>query len=160
MNKKDFTKLIDNTKYQVFLFSSPVPIPLNFSVHTWFVINLKGKISRWEFGKFRGSPHKNGIGVLKNFFEKTEGMNICFWKPEPRFKSQLIDFIEGDGDSVANRIAFFIDEHSNSYPLKTEYYMTGPNSNSFMQWILNKFPEAKLKLPLNAIGKGYKIKVT
>ncbi|MCK5457971.1 MAG: DUF3750 domain-containing protein [Melioribacteraceae bacterium] len=157
MNKKEFTKLIDNTKYQVFLFSSPVPIPLNFSVHTTFVINLKGKISRWEFGKFRRTPHNNGIGVLKNFFENTEGMNIYFWKANPRFKSKLIDFIEGDDDSVTNKIAFFIDEFSNSYPLKTEYFMTGPNSNSYMQWILNKFPEAKLKLPLNAIGKGYNI---
>jgi len=158
MNKKEFTELIDNNKYQVFLFSSPVPIPLNYWAHTWFVINLKGKINRWEFGKFQGSPHNNGIGVLKNFFENTEGMNIYFWKTKPRFNSKLIDLIEGDDDSVANKLALFIEEYSNSYPLKAEYFMTGPNSNSFVQWILNKFPEVNMRLPYNAIGKGYKIK--
>ena len=126
-------------------------------MHTWFVINLKGKISRWEFGRFKGSPHKNGIGVLNNFFENREGMNIYFWKSQPRFNSKLVDFIEGDDNSLASKMAHFIEEHSNSYHKKNEYFITGPNSNSFVQWILNKFPEASMKLPLNAIGKGYKI---
>lgn len=157
MNKEELKKLIDDSKYQVFLFSSPIPIPLNSFVHTWFVIKLKGEISRWEFGKFKGSPNKNGIGVLKNFFDKTEGMNKYFWKSEPRFNSKLIDFIEGDDDSIANEIALFIEEYSNSYPLRSEYFLSGPNSNSFIQWILHKFPEANMKLPFNAIGKGYKI---
>jgi len=155
MNKFEFSKLINKNKYQVFLFSSPVPIPFNFAVHTWFVVNLKGEINRWEFGRFRGSPYKNGIGVLKNFFSPTEGMNIYFWKRYPRFNSKLIDFIEGDEESAANHLAVFIEEYSNTYPLKTKYSPLGPNSNSFMQWILNKFPKANLKLPFNAIGKGY-----
>lgn len=158
MNKIQFANLINREKYQVFLFSSPVPIPFNFAVHTWFVINLKGEISRWEFGRFRGSPHKNGIGVLKNFFDPTEGMNKLLWKRYPRFNSKLIDFIEGDGESVAKHLALFIEEYSNTYPLKTKYSLLGPNSNSFIQWILNKFPDANLKLPSNAVGKGYKIK--
>ncbi len=157
MNKIELSKLVDNNKYQVFLFSSPVPIPLNIFVHTWFVINFKGKIRRWEFGRFRGSPYKNGVGVLKNFFEETEGMNIYFWKRNPRFNSKLVDFIEGDDNSVANALAKYIEEYSNTYPLKTKYSMTGPNSNSFMQWILNKFPKVNMKLPRNAIGKGYKV---
>ena len=150
MNKEEFVKLIDKKKYQVFLFSSPVPIPFNFSVHTWFVINLKGEIRRWEFGRFRGSPHKNGVGLLVNFFQETEGMNIYFWKTEPRFNSKLIDFIEGEEDSIANRLAHYIEKYSKTYPRKTKYLLTGPNSNTFMQWILNKFPEANMKLPLPA----------
>ena len=109
MNKTEFSKLIDENKYQIFLFSSPVPIPMNFAVHTWFVINLKGEINRWEFGRFRGSPYKNGIGVLKNFFSPIDGMNKFFWKGEPRFNSKLIDYIEGDEDSLANRMAIFIE---------------------------------------------------
>ncbi len=157
MNEEEFKKLIDNDKYQVFLFSSPVPIPTNVFVHTWFVINLRGRISRWEFGRFQGSPHNNGIGVLKDFFKKTEGMNIYFWKIKPRFKSKLIDFIEGDDKSMAKELAIFIDEYSYSYPLKAQYFLTGPNSNSFMQWILNKYPDAKMKLPYNAIGKDYTV---
>jgi len=159
MNEIEYFQLIDKSKYQVFLFSSPVPIPLNFAVHTWFVINLKGEINRWEFGRFRGSPHKNGIGILKNFFTPTEGMNIFFWKRNPRFDSKLIGFIEGDEKSVANSLAVFIEKHSNSYPLKTKYGLTGPNSNTFVQWILNKFPDANMKVPGNAIGKRYEVKV-
>lgn len=76
MNEEEFSKLINKKKYQVFLFSSPVPIPLNFAIHTWFVINLKGKIHRWEFGSFKGSSHENGIGVLKDFLKPTDGMNF------------------------------------------------------------------------------------
>ncbi len=158
MDGTKFSELINKNKYQVFLFSSPVPIPFNFAVHTWFVINLKGKINRWEFGRFKGSPHKNGIGILKNFFEPTEGMNKFFWKRNPRFNSKLIGFIEGKDNSITKQLAIFIEEYANSYPLKTEYSVLGPNSNSFMQWILDKFPDVKLKLPFNAIGKGYKIK--
>jgi len=157
MNKEEFSELINRNKYQVFLFSSPVPYPLNFAVHTWFVVNLKGKISRWEFGRFKESPHKNGIGVLKNFFEPTKGMNKYFWKSHPRFSSKLIDFIEGADDSVAKDLSEFIEKFSNSYPLKEKYILTGPNSNTFVQWVLDKYSEANIKLPFNAIGKRYKV---
>ncbi len=152
----EYKRIINKEKYQVFLFSSPIPYPLNFAVHTWFVINLKGKISRWEFGQFKGSPHKNGIGVLKNFFEPTEGMNKYFWKSYPRFTSKLIDFIEGDENSTASNLAEFIENFSDSYPLKDKYILTGPNSNTFVQWIINQYPEANIKLPFNAVGKGSK----
>lgn len=158
MNEKEFEKIINKNKYQVFLFSSPVPIPLNFAVHTWFVINLKGKINRWEFGKFWGGPHPNGIGVFKNLLEPTKGMNIYWWKTNPRFKSKLISYIQGDEKSVAKNLALFIEENSNDYPLKNTYKLLGPNSNSFMKWVLDKFPNSDLKLPFNAFGKNYKIK--
>ena len=157
MKSNEFEKLIDKNKYQVFLFSSPVPIPLNFAIHTWFVINLKGKIHRWEFGSFRGSPHPNGIGVLKDFLEPTKGMNFYWWKANPRFDSKLISFIEGNDKSIAKDLALFIEKNSNKYPLKNTYKLLGPNSNSFMSWILEKFPNSKLKLPFNAFGKNYKV---
>lgn len=34
--------------YEVFLCSNPAPIPINFAVHTWFVINENGSFSRYE----------------------------------------------------------------------------------------------------------------
>lgn len=158
MTENEFLKLIDINKYQVFIFSSPVPIPLNFAVHTWFVINLKGEIHRWEFGYFRGSPNENEIGMLKDFFNPTVGMNFYFWKAEPRFKSKLVDFIDGGDNSKAKELALFIEKNSSSYPLKDIYQFRGPNSNTYMQWVLDKFQNSGLKLPLNAFGKGYKIK--
>lgn len=33
------------------------------------------------------------------------------------------------------------------------YKLTGPNSNTYTQWVLNKFPEWDIKLPWNAFGK-------
>ena len=156
MKEKDFNKLIKKNKYQVFLFSSPIPFPLNFAQHTWFVINLKGKIHRWEFGKFRGSPHKNNIGVLKDFFNPTKGMNTYLWKDNPRFKSKLIKQIEGGENSIAKQMALFIEKNSNKYPLKKVYSLTKANSNSFIKWIINKFPKSNFKLPFNAFGKTQK----
>ena len=152
---ESFEELLENNKYQVFIFSSPVPIPFNFAVHTWFVINLKGEIHRWEFGKFRGSPHPNGVGILRDYLEPTRGMPYYFWKTKKKFKSKLVDYIEGD---IAKQLAKFIEGHSNDYPFKNIYSLTGPNSNTYMQWVLNKFPKSNLKLPFNAFGKNYKIK--
>ena len=43
MNEQEFLKLVKNDMYQVFLFSSPVPIPFFFARHCWFVINNKEK---------------------------------------------------------------------------------------------------------------------
>jgi hypothetical protein len=157
MTEKEFLKLVDKDKYQVFILSSPVPIPLNFAVHTWFVVNLKGEVHRWEFGYFRGSPCENEVGVLKDFFRPTTGMNFYFWKSEPRFRSKLAAFIEGGDDSIARDMALFIEENSYSYPLKNIYRFKGPNSNTYMQWVLDKFPSSNLKLPFNSFGKGYKI---
>ena len=54
-NSNEFEALINPNIYQVFLFSCPANIPLNFAAHTWFVANKRGELSRWEvlFGKNR-----------------------------------------------------------------------------------------------------------
>ncbi len=156
--EKLLSKLINNQqKYQVFLLASPVTFPLSFAVHAWFVINIEGKVNRWEFGRFRGSPYRNKIGVLKNFLKPTEGMNLYFWKQNPRFNPKLLGFIEGDKSSLAHKMASFIDNHSKNYPLNYQYSLKGPNSNTYVQWILNKFPESNLELPSNAFGKNFNI---
>lgn len=33
------------------------------------------------------------------------------------------------------------------------YKLTGPNSNTYTQWILEKFPEWNIQLPWSAFGK-------
>jgi hypothetical protein len=43
----DFEKLIKEDVYQVFLFHCACTVPLSFASHPWFVINKKGKISRY-----------------------------------------------------------------------------------------------------------------
>ncbi len=54
-------------------------------------------------------------------------------------------------------MALFIDRRSKEYPLKHDYEIKGPNSNTYTQWVLDQFPRVKLKLPINAFGKDYKI---
>ncbi len=39
------------------------------------------------------------------------------------------------------------------YPYLHTYKLLGPNSNTYTQYILNKFPEWKIRLPWNAFGK-------
>ncbi len=155
MEENEFMKLVNNDKYQVFLFVSQVPFPLSFALHSWFVVNLKGEINRWEFGRFKGSPHPNGIGVLKNFLKPAKGLNKYFWKVEPRFNGELVNHIEGKENSIAKDMALFIENNSNNYPLRNIYKLTGPNSNSFVGWILKNFPDSNFKLPFNAFGKNF-----
>ncbi len=110
MKEKDFQKLIKKNKFQVFLFSSPVPIPLCFAVHTWFVVNLKGKIHRWDFGRF-----DNKVGLIKHSKYITFGMNIFRHKRNPRFKSKLVGFIEGGENSIAKKwLCLLIEDQKNT----------------------------------------------
>src|SRR5680860_969766 len=46
--QKDYSKLIEEDSYQVFLFYSKASSPFNFAIHPWFVLNKKGELSRWE----------------------------------------------------------------------------------------------------------------
>ncbi len=146
---------IKDNLYQVFLLKSAVPVPLHFAMHGWFLLNRKGKIDRWEFGKF-GVPFKSStIGVMHNYLKPLQGMNKYGWKRTPRAEAKLIHFIEGDEKSLARNMANFIQLHSEDYPFKNTYRYTGPNSNTYLQWVLNHFPNSDFKLPWNAFGKGF-----
>ena len=48
MTSQEFDKLIQKDKYQVFILSSSAALPFIVFHHPWFVINQKGKISRFE----------------------------------------------------------------------------------------------------------------
>lgn len=151
-----FNKRLDKKKYQVFVMSSPIPFPLSYGIHLWFIINLQGKTHRIEFGKFYRSPHKNGIGMLKDFLPLEAGMNIFFFRRNPRFTSRIEGHIEGDKNSDAFKLATFILNHYEDYPLKNEYKLLGPNSNSFISWVLKQFPEIKMNISFRAVGFNYK----
>ena len=152
-----YKKLINKNKYQVFLFSCPDNIPLSFARHSWFVLNKKSKISRWEV-LFRKKDVKNRWGHLyKNFFPPFLGLEIFpyvekyFWKPT------FLGYIEGDKDSFAYKVINFIEKSKDKYPYNYNYFLMGPNCNTYTQWVLDNFPQFKAKLPWNAIGKNYKI---
>src|SRR3989344_4228376 len=167
MDEKEFKKLIKKDKYQVFLFSCSTPIPYHFARHYWFVINKKGKINRWELlwmdnlvrtlkdiyyeeslkgKKYKILSQKNGH-VYKNIFPPTKGLNRYHWKPRPLIKSSLVKVIEGNKKSLAHKMILFIEHNAFKYKSKNTYHaLLGPNSNTFIEWIINKFPSSGFKL--------------
>lgn len=62
------------------------------------------------------------------------------------------------GDPAHALYTFIESGGMNQYPYKRaeDYRMIfGPNSNSFIHWIVNQVPDCGLKLPWNAWGKDY-----
>lgn len=155
LNDANFKALIKKDLDQVFLLTSPIPYPFHFAVHAWFVTQSKGQVNRYEFGKFKGSPHPQNIGLLKNFFEPITGMNKYWWQPKYRHPSKLIGAIEGSTASEASRLIYFLENQSESYPYKEHYHYLGPNSNTYIAWVLHHFPAVGLKLPAAAVGRGF-----
>lgn len=153
-----FHKLNKKNDYHVFLFSSPAPLPYSFISHTYFVIFDKGKISRWEI-LFSKNLCKTGWNHLHlNALSPMTGLSMNPFKmTSPYWNSKLIGHISGNVNSTARKIIKLLNRCDKVYPFNNIYFATGPNSNTFTQWILNHFPESSLKLPWNALGKGYKL---
>ncbi len=49
----------------------------------------------------------------------------------------------------------FIKTSKTNYPYSKNYSAL-KNSNTYVQWILNHFPETGISLPMNALGKNTK----
>ena len=162
MNQIEFKKLIKKNKYQVFLFKTKVNGPFIFANHWYFVINEKGKISRWEIIKFQSSvrkPEKNYGNIFVNYLKAWEGFLINPFNPNgKRYSGHLISKIEGE---FTRKLILFIKTSPNNYTFKNNYFLwPGPNSNTYTQWIINNNPECGFRLPWNAFGKKYANKLT
>ena len=66
---------------------------------------------------------------------------------------ELLSDLRGEGvDAVIDRI----EEAVASYPYPDKYRVwPGPNSNTFVAWLLRNAPEVRADLPPTAIGKDY-----
>ena len=146
---------IDTDKFQVLLFASPGNIPCNVGTHSWFVINNYGTLSRWEI-LFRTIDHPPCWGHLyKNFFPMFQGIEIFPYLEVFFWKSRLLGQTEG---APAQNLAAFIERSPGAYPYLRRFVITGPNSNTYIQWVLDHFPQFPAKLPWNAFGKGYPVR--
>jgi hypothetical protein len=72
--------------------------------------------------------------------------------------ANLLGHIEGGSDSLAKKIIDFIETSPQNYIYRDQYSFIGPNSNTYVQWVMNNFPDFKIKLPRNSFGKNFKIK--
>jgi len=158
MNSQEFDQLIKKDRYQVFVFTCPGSFPFIFARHPWFVVNKRGTISRWEV-LFRKNLNNTSWGHLhKNFLPLFLGIEIVPFINVFHHKAKLLNIIEGDENSTARKIADFIENSKENYPYCDKYSLFGPNSDTYGQWILDNFPELKIKLPWNCFGKNFKPK--
>ncbi len=156
MMQADFDKLINKDKYQVFVFMSHASLPVLFSVHPWIVINEKGKISRLEIKRDRNKNEELGYLYINDQLPY-EGLPIIYPFKKFPWKAQVLGLIEGDENSLAKRMTDFIGNSKKTYPYLKKYSLiTGPNCGTYVEWVLDNFPEIEIKLPWSAIGKNYK----
>ncbi len=155
--KGKFENLLKKDKYQVFLFSCPATLPFSFGCHPWFVTNRRGVISRWEiFWRPQPDWQLRWGHLHKNFYSPTQGISKFFFSEKYFWAtSSLLGLIEGDENSIAHEMLEFIENSPNKYPHCNQYSLAGPNSNTYVQWILDHFPKSDLVLPWNAFGKKY-----
>lgn len=149
MNK--FDNLIDKDKYQVFVFCCPAYFPFNFFRHPWFVINKKGEISRYEIRHYINKRNNSYIFINKQ--PPFEGINKTLFVNK-KWDASLLGSIE---DDLAQKIIMTIEYSPSEYPHRNNYSGLGPNSNTYLQWVLNKFPEFKVQLSWRFIGKDFRV---
>lgn len=150
--------LIDYNKCQILVCSSPANIMVGFARHTWFLINRKGKINRWEVLHFKKTRGFSDGYIHKDHFDCFEGIELWPHYSRYHWKGTVLGIITGDEQSLAATMANFIENSFETYPAKETYSLLGPNSNTYTQWVLDHFPETNIHLPWNAIGKRYALK--
>lgn len=147
--------LIDKNLHQVFFLSCPAYLPFSRWSHPWIVINEKGRISRYEVRYYR-NHQRSKLGYLHLDEIKPFSAITIFPFIPIRWKTTLLGYIQGDEQSLAKEMISFVQQSVNTYPYKNTYYLRGPNSNTYVQWVLNNFPSSKISLPNSALGKDYK----
>ncbi len=151
MKNNNLEKLIKKDDYQVFVLCCPANLPFVFAVHPWIVCNEKGCVSRWEV-LFRSNKDKTWGHLHLNHFSSFSGIEILPFFERWVWGSKLLKVVEGD---AAKMMIDFVKLSRDNYPHKN-YSLTKKNSNTYVQWVLNNFPEIKLKLPWNAFGRNGK----
>jgi hypothetical protein len=147
---------IKDDSYQVFLFACPAHIPFSLGLHPWFVVNKKGKLSRYEVRYTRNSARPELGYIHIDELPLLEGIGMFHFLTSPQWNARLLGSLQGGEDSSAHKMSEYIESSPQTYPHKNKYCMFGPNSNTYAQWILHDFPEFDGTLPWNAFGRNYK----
>ena len=147
---------LTNDEYQVFFFTSRAYIPFHFAVHPWVITVRTGTIDRWEvLCKIHADIEHFGY-VHKNFYtDPTQGIEKSAFTQQ-HWNGKLLGSVTGGKNSLAHTMLNFIQERTPDYPHQENYTAyPGPNSNTYVAWILKHFPESDITLPWNAFGKKY-----
>jgi hypothetical protein len=84
------------------------------------------------------------------------GIPVFSFLAKPLWNATLLGSIEGGNNSSAHKMYEFIVNSPNTYNNKLNYFLFGPNSNTYAQWILDNNPAFPAKLKWNALGKDYR----
>lgn len=138
--------------------SHPEALVRVYAANVW---GLRGRfaVHSWIATKAVGAQHYNIYQVIGWQLRRTgSARSITQGRPDkPWFGSPPILLHEVAGASAEPLIGE-IQKAAQSYPYPDKYTMLpGPNSNSFIQWILLEVPEIGFSLPMKAIGKSWMI---
>jgi len=164
---REIERFIKKGMRQVFLLACPATLPFSFAIHPWFVVNDTKTVSRYGVGWHKSDPQKEFVfwghhcTECRGYMHKDgrpphEGIAIFPFAERPLWNGRIIGKVQGGKDSTAARMVNTIRESIRTYPYAEQYSLFGPNSNTYVQWILNQFPDSGLVLPWNSFGKNYK----
>ena len=137
------TEVIQEDEPAVRLYASPIPLIESIAIHGWFVTYDPddGAVDRWELWQ---APDVGGIsfGHVHN--------NLS--SPETGLGNQEAFIIAELIGPEARAVIEFIEQQSPFYPCRDAYFLLGPNSNTYLQWVLDN-TGWDVELPPSAIGK-------
>jgi len=116
-----------------------------FGVHTWIAVK-PANATEFTVHEVMGWRLKRTGSALVARHRAADG----YWYGN---KPELLGDIRGPGvDEIIQRIETAVAE----YPYPDRYHIwPGPNSNTFVAFVLRKVPELRVDLPPTAIGKDY-----
>lgn len=144
-------------KDSVQLYYSYLPLPIgSFALHTWLVTQRKnGVIHRWEVWAQKDCCKTSWGYLHRDLFPPFQGIGMLpsLLPGKWRWKSKLASIEEGE---IAEKIIHFLETEYQKYPYKNQYhFFPGPNSNSYVSWVLQNFPSSRLEMPKRALGAEY-----
>lgn len=143
--------VVDSTKCQVFLFASPLPLPLSFACHPWFLINKQGKLSRWEVWQYSGLRGNSWGHVYRDLWPPFTAMRVLHLISGFVWRPKIIARFEGN---IALKLIEAIERSPETYPFAQYYSLFGPNSNTYAQWVLDQ-AGGDTKLSWRYVGKNF-----
>lgn len=116
-----------------------------FAVHTWIATKRSGE-DGYTVYEVVGWRKRRGLPVVRMERDAPDR----YWYGE---RPELLADRRGEGvDELIDRI----DAAARTYPWPDRYKaFPGPNSNTFIAWIVERVPELGVRLPFSAIGSGY-----
>ena len=141
-----------------------MPVPIQFSYHTWIVTEQEDQKDRYDVFGFAHDGFWGRTGhVHQNYHAPAYGCpRVAFGSRaimHDRFRWDAVRLFELTDSQYPKvpEIIKLLQNNPEDYPYWNTYsLLPGPNSNTFVQWVLDTATDGALKLPWGAWGKGYK----